>query len=184
MIDLAATGAYLAPIAKAKPMLLYADSLTKVAWQALAAVWYRESNCRMINNPFQFDPIPPNALLEWLLKGYSDCDPNQTAEVISKGLSDFRSAAVLAACFLKHECHYVLGTYPFPAYDIYADAFYGYNGRAYGDNPLNSPYVANQLDDHHTNMSFRGTINGKWIDIIDHRPGALTVYEQLVAAKV
>jgi hypothetical protein len=65
-----------------------------------------------------------------------------------------------------------------------ADAFYGYNGRAYGSNPFNSPYVANELDELHHNMHFRGETNGQWIDIIDQRPGAFVVYKQLIQEAV
>ena len=64
------------------------------------------------------------------------------------------------------------------------DAFYGYNGRAWGPLPTNSPYVMNNFDAQHMNMVIRGSIpdghgGRKWIDNIDLRPGAFTVYKQL-----
>lgn len=183
-----------------KSILLAAENLVKTPWQMLAAVWYREHALTMGNNPFQFDPPPTHQKIMGLLQSYTDYKPT------SYSIDNFPFAAILAACELRSKCRYPLVKIerfqqPFPedfdpekipevesiqvitinsSDQAVADAFYGYNGRAYGSNPLNSPYVANELDELHHNMHFRGEDNGKWIDIIDTRPGAFVVYKQLV----
>ena len=179
-----------------KMPLIEAESVTQVPWQMLAAVWYREHGLTMGNNPFQFDPPPTHAVILGLLQSYTDYKPT------SYSVDDFSFAAILAACWLRHKCRFplvVVESFQSPVKDelrtiqqitinstdeAVADAFYGYNGRAYGSNPLNSPYVANELDELHHNMHFRGEDNGKWIDIIDKRPGAFVVYKQLVQEAV
>jgi hypothetical protein len=188
-----------------KAPLLAAQEVVKVPWQMLAAVWYREHGLTMGNNPFQFDPPPTHQKIIGLLQSYTDYKPTRYS------IDDFPFAAILAACELRSKCRYPLVIVrafqpPFPddfkigdtpsalkavqvitqntSDEAVADAFYGYNGRAYGDNPLNSPYVANELDELHHNMHFRGEDNGKWIDIIDTRPGALVVYNQLIQQNV
>jgi hypothetical protein len=176
-----------------KPTLLAAEELVKTPWQMLAAVWYREHSLTMGLNPFQFDPPPTHAVILGLLQSYTDYKPTRYS------IDDFGFAAILAACWLRHKCRYPLVTVqsyqkedfqtvqviaPNTSDKAVADAFYGYNGRAYGDNPFNSPYVANEMDELHHNMHFRGEDNGKWIDIIDQRPGAFVVYKQLLQENV
>lgn len=185
-----------------KLVLLDAQKIGGVPWQMLAALWYRERSLTIGNNPFQFDPPPTHAKIVGLLQSYTDYKPT------SYSIDDFHFAAILAACYLRSTCRYALWKIesfqnPFPenlsqeelegyvsastqvittdsSDKAIADAFYGYNGRAYGSNPLNSPYVANELDELHHNMHFRGESNGQWIDIIDERPGAFVVYKQLL----
>lgn len=186
-----------------KRPLLAAEQIVKVPWQMLAALWFREHALTMGNNPFQFDPPPTHAKILGLLQSYTDYKP------LRYSIDDFAFAAILAACELRWKCRYPLVTVRSfqKAKDPYgevgmqeyetvqtitvdqsdkavADAFYGYNGRAYGDNPFNSPYVANELDELHHNMHFRGEENGKWIDITDTRPGAFVVYKQLIQAAI
>jgi hypothetical protein len=186
-----------------KVPLLAAEEIVKVPWQMLAAVWFREHGLTMGNNPFQFDPPPTHAKILGLLQSYTDYKPTRYS------IDDFSFAAILAGCYLRSECRFplvIVQSFQPPLPDDYklgdvispsrqvitqnasdeavADAFYGYNGRAYGSNPFNSPYVANELDELHHNMHFRGEDNGKWIDIIDTRPGAFVVYKQLVQEAV
>lgn len=180
-----------------KMPLIEAQSVTQVPWQMLAAVWYREHSLTLGNNPFQFDPPPTHAKILGLLQSYTDYKP------LAYSIDNFYFASILAACELRSKCRYPLvmiqnfqqhvdevqfKTLQVIAVDqsdkAVADAFYGYNGRAYGDNPFNSPYVANELDELHHNMHFRGETNGQWIDIIDTRPGAFVVYKQLVEENV
>jgi hypothetical protein len=181
-----------------KDALVQAATYTKIQWQALAAIWYREASFQVIKNAFQFDPVPPALILADLLEAYCGWNPDSKSDSIlihnycQDGVDNFYSAAVFAACWLRHQCKFDLTRIMTPegetpqqaANRIYADAFYGYNGRAYGPNPLDSPYVANELDSRHHRMHFRGTINGHWVDIIDRRPGALTVYEQLTSLPI
>jgi hypothetical protein len=164
--------------------LLIAESITKIHWQAIAAVWFRESSWQNIRNPFQFDPIPSWKFICSLVEEY--IEPVYLSEIKPMWLHDFPSAAIIAGCWLRHKCRYIIPPTNPDILDetIYADAFYGYNGRAFGADPLNSPYVANMLDSLHMDMHFRGTVNGKWIDIIDKRPGALTVYRQLIRESI
>lgn len=181
-----------------KSTLVAAEALVKVPWQMLAAVWYREHALTMGNNPFQFDPLPTHNTILGLLQSYTDYKP------LSYSIDNFTFAAILAACWLRSKCRFplvVVQSFQHPTEkenefdtvqvitvnksdEAVADAFYGYNGRAYGSNPFNSPYVANELDELHHNMSFRGTVDGKWIDIIDQRPGAFVVYKQLLQENV
>jgi hypothetical protein len=186
-----------------KPTLRAAEDIVKVPWQMLAAVWFREHGLTMGNNPFQFDPPPTHQKIIGLLQSYTDYKP------LKYSIDDFPFAAILAACELRSKCRYPLvmvqnfqQAFPEdyklgdstpksvqvisnnPSDEMVADAFYGYNGRAYGSNPFNSPYVANELDELHHNMHFRGEDNGQWIDIIDKRPGAFVVYKQLVQEAV
>jgi hypothetical protein len=191
------TSAEIDTIKANKLILLEAQYLVKVPWQMLAAVWYREHGLTMGNNPFQFDPPPTHAVILGLLQSYTDYKP------LKYSVDDFSFAAILAACWLRHKCRFPLVMVQSYQLDVekdvhestqvisvdtsdkaVADAFYGYNGRAYGSNPLNSPYVANELDELHHNMHFRGEDNGKWIDIIDTRPGAFVVYKQLIQEAV
>jgi hypothetical protein len=186
-----------------KAPLLTAEDIVKVPWQMLAAVWFREHGLTMGNNPFQFDPPPTHNEIIGLLQSYTDYKPTRYS------IDDFPFAAILCACKLRSKCRfplvvvqsfqpplpddYKLGDVIYPSRQVItqntsdeavADAFYGYNGRAYGSNPFNSPYVANELDELHHNMHFRGEDNGKWIDITDTRPGAFVVYKQLVQENV
>jgi hypothetical protein len=181
-----------------KPTLMAAENIVKVPWQMLAAVWFREHALTMGNNPFQFDPPPTHNEIVGLLQSYTDYKPTRYS------IDDFPFAAILCACKLRSKCRYplvIVQTFQHVEEGIntnktlqsitvdtsdeaVADAFYGYNGRAFGSNPFNSPYVANEMDALHHNMHFQGEDNGHWISIIDTRPGAFVVYKQLVAEAV
>lgn len=69
---------------------------------------------------------------------------------------------------------------------VVKDAFWGYNGRAYGSADK-SPYVMNKFDDQHQDMHIHGTVlneAGKRIHInnVDKKMGAFTFYQQLKEA--
>lgn len=163
-----------------KPLLIRAAEACGIPWQALAAVWYRESSLRETENAFQFDPVPARSVVFGLLQSYcGSLSISEKAAVMAGGVNEFYTCAIIAGCWLHHQSKYSLSVDH--SEQAIADAFYGYNGRAYGSDPLNSPYVANELDDHHHDMHFRGTINGQWEDLIDRRPGALTVYRYLLS---
>lgn len=178
-------------IAQRKPVFEHAQALTGVPWQAIAAVWYRESFSvtppKTPGGPFQFDPVPPRARLNELLKSYTKLDENERAALIGKGVNDFQAGTVFCACWLRHQSKANLSVDHSDA--AIKDAFYGYNGRAWGANPDNSPYVANESDLKHDDMIIRGTIpdghgGRKRIETIDGRPGAFAVYRQLIDSKI
>lgn len=171
-----------------KPVFQRAQQLVGVPWQAMAAIWYRESFSiappKTPGGPFQFDPPNPSPkILTASLKRYikSLSDP-EIQLIVNGGVNDFHSACVLSACHLRDKAKFVLAT---DHSDMaIKDAFYRYNGRAWGPHPENSPYVMNNFDEAHLNMRIRGTVpDGKggktWIDTIDLQPGAFTVYKQL-----
>lgn len=183
-------------IISVKTILQEAEQLTSVPWQAIAAVWFRESfsvaSPTTLGGPFQFDPIPAQSIVQALIIEY-------TSGPMSQLLKDFlnhkqfalvfESAAILAACWLRHQCRFNLAVDH--SNEAIMDAFYGYNGRAWGPFPESSPYVYNNFDLQHTNMSIRGSIPDPKnpgrrlrINTIDRRPGAFTVYRQLIDEKV
>lgn len=177
-------------IAIEKPVLMRAQTLVSVPWQAMAAIWYRESfslSTTLPGGPFQFDPPdPPSSVLQSLLTRFSKATPAEVQQIISRGVKHFDSACILAACHLRKGAKYNLSTNHSDA--AMKDAFLGYNGRAYSS-PDQSPYVMNNFDDAHKNMRIRGTIvlpggTRKWVDTIDLNPGAFTIYKQLISLKL
>lgn len=169
-----------------------AQRLTGVPWEAVAALWMRESFSvappDRVGGQFQFDPPLQRNQMKQLLDRFvlpGSCTQEVKDAIVKCGQSHFQSAAVLAACFLRHKAAHVLT--PDADDEAIKDAFYGYNGRKYGSVDK-SPYVMNGFDAEHMNMRLRGTVPDKrdpskrvWVDIIDKRPGAFTVYKQLVA---
>lgn len=156
-------------------ILLLAQSLTGVPWIALAAIWYRERSLTLASNPFQFDPVPSAELRRHLYDKYSSADPLDIETYVFQGVNNFQAAAILAACFLKHK-----GATPesFCTAAGVKDAFWGYNGRAYGGADK-SPYVMNNVDQWHKDMIIRGTIDGKPVRTVDKKLGAYGVWLQL-----
>lgn len=173
-----------------KSVFLKAEKLVGVPWQAMAAIWFRESFStvppKTPGGQFQFDPPDPSsselkAMLKRYVKSLSDAE---LQEIVQSGINHFESASILAACHLRDKANFVLATNH--SDDAIKDAFYGYNGRAWGPHPEDSPYVMNNFDAAHMNMRIRGTVpdghgGKKWIDTIDHQPGAFTVYKQLLS---
>lgn len=185
-------------IISVKLILQHAEQLTGVPWQAIAAIWYRESFSitppKTPGGPFQFDPLPSIHVLEGLLKTYTKLSEQRKAQILHTGVhtaleNDFATAALFAACWLRHQSKFNLAMDHTDA--AIKDAFYGYNGRAWGKYPESSPYVYNNFDQQHTNMVMKGSIpdrssptGRKFISIVDRRPGAFTVYKQLIEEKV
>lgn len=194
MTQLKLTPSQINKIKTVKPILLKAQQLTGVPWQAIAAVWYRESFSiappKTPGGPFQFDPIPAVAIIEGLLRTFVPLFPALLVEYAeSMVVNDFEKAAVLAACWLRYKSKYPLAKDHSDR--ALKDAFYGYNGRAWGPHPESSPYVYNNFDSKHMNMVIRGSIpdpksktGRRFISTIDKRPGAFTVYRQLINEKV
>jgi hypothetical protein len=168
-----------------------AADLTGVPWQAIAAVWYRESFSvappRTPGGPFQFDPMPSVEVLEGLLHSFTHISMIDMREWLSKGVNDFQAGALFCACWLRHQSRYKLSENHTD--EAVKDAFYGYNGRAWGPHPESSPYVYNEFDQTHSGMHIRGSVpdghGGRhFIDNVDARPGAFTVYRQLIDANI
>lgn len=165
------------------------EAMVGVPWQAIAAIWYRESfsvaSPKTPGGPFQFDPVPTKKLQDDLLRRFTSCTAAERKVIVDSGVNDFVAGAILAACWFRHSCKPVIT--PKATDGQIKDAFYGYNGRKYGTADK-SPYVMNGYDEKHMNMRLRGTIpdasqpdGRRWVDIIDKRPGAFTVYKQLKA---
>ncbi|WP_303674760.1 hypothetical protein [Vampirovibrio chlorellavorus] len=161
------------------------ERLTGVPWQAVAAVWYRESFSvtppKTPGGPFQFDPVLQPETICNLLKFFTRLSSAEIEQYASKGINDFETGALCAACWLRLKTKPVIT--PEASDEVIKDALYGYNGRAYGGADK-SPYVMNGFDQTHRDMVLRGTIpdgrgGRKWVEIVDKRPGAFTVYKQL-----
>lgn len=168
-----------------QPVFQKVEETTGVPWEAVAAVWYRESFTvqppKTPGGPFQFDPTPSRATQLALLVRFTQLTGAQIYNIIEKGLDDFENAALMAACWLRYKVTPMIT--PNVSDEVIKEAFYGYNGRAYGAADR-SPYVMNGFDAAHHRMQLRGTIpDGKGgrhpVNIIDTRPGAFTVYKQL-----
>ena len=169
-----------------------AQDLTGVPWQAVAALWFRESFSvappDRVGGQFQFDPPLTAVQMRLLLTKFTKLDAAGRDAIITAGQEHFASAAVLAACFLRNKAKAILSQDH--SDEAIKDAFYGYNGRKYGGVDK-SPYVMSQYSEAFANMRIRGTVPDKknpkikvWVDTPDNRPGAFTVYRQLVDAKV
>jgi hypothetical protein len=171
-----------------QPIFIHAMELVLVPWQAMAAIWYRESFSVEPNTPggpFQFDPpAPPDSELRAMLARYvTTLNSNDIELLVDAGVNDFSSACIFAACHLRDGAKYNLSVDH--SDQAIKDAFYGYNGRAYGPSPDDSPYVMNNFDKAHMDMRIIGTeLDGHGVrihvDAVDLRPGAFTVYKQLL----
>lgn len=174
-------------------VFLSAEELTGVPWEAVAAIWYRESfsvaSPKRIGGPFQFDPPPAEATMRYLLKRYTKLHPGEYQKYLTKGVNYFDTAAVLAACWARHSCRPVI--HPACTDEEIKAAFWGYNGKAYGSADK-SPYVMNGYSEQHMGNDGEGMpLSGTVPDIHDptkrvkipprpeKRPGALVVYKQL-----
>ena len=106
-----------------------------IPWQVLAAIHYRECNNNSNRSLLNGGTFCNNA------NGTrcSACDNGATLE------NDMRCAARL----FKEKAN--KSSIAEDDYDIIKDAFWGYNGRAYGSADA-SPYVANNFDSNHMNL--------------------------------
>lgn len=177
-------------IRQVKPVFEKVEKLTGVPWQAVAAVWYRESfsvtSPRTPGGPFQFDPVLQPVTIRNLLNFFTKLPELEIQHYARKGVNDFETGALCAACWLRLKTKPVIT--PHVSDEVIKDAFYGYNGRAYSSIDK-SPYVMNGFDEQHLNMMLRGTIpdgqgDRKRVEIVDKRPGAFTVYKQLKALDI
>lgn len=173
-------------IQRQKPLLQKVEASTGVPWEAMAALWYRESGCRTTitsrpGGPFQFDPPPGPERIQGLLSRHSSLPPSEVARLAQAGVRDFETGAFTAACFLKDKMG---GCLTADAEDsVIREAFFRYNGTGYGTADK-SPYVMNGYNEAYQGMKIRGTLpDGKGgripINRADTRPGAYVVYRQL-----
>lgn len=183
-------------IASQKPIFQRAQDVTGVPWRAIATIWYRESfsiapPTHRVGGQFQFDPPLNEKTMRYLLDKYTNLNEEQKIAHIKSGIEYFTSAAVFAACWLRHKANPILT--PSASDDDIKDAFYGYNGRAYKDAD-HSPYVMNYADEDHYEMRIYGTVrnaHGNNVRLKDKdgrdgvpntQIGALVVYRQLKTA--
>lgn len=164
-----------------------AESLTGVPWRLLAAIWTRESfsvaSPKRPGGPMQFDPPLTGLQITNLMTAYGNKElhANDIIAYSKKGVNDFETAVVCAACFLLQK---MKGGPIKTGTDIMLAAW-KYNG-VVGKDPTFSPYVYNGYDEAHKTMHIVGTVpdtqhSGKRIkvNVEDHRPGVFTVYTQL-----
>lgn len=174
-------------VLKQKSVFERVEQVTGVPWQAVAAVWYRESFSvappKRVGGQFQFDPPPQRTTLRKLLQRFTKMNAWEIETTLDKGINDFPSAAIFAACWLRLKAKAVIT--PQASDEDVKDALYGYNGKKYG-NVEKSPYVMNGWDEPRMTMHLRGTVpdihhpgQKIWVDIEDERPGAFCVYQQL-----
>jgi hypothetical protein len=158
--------------------------MTDVRPEIIAGLWYRENNFKMTpDNPFQFDPPLPGSVRNTLLDKYSH---------YIKDLTPFQIEMLLATEFFKNKCFNISAIEgKNPSNDAIMDAYYGYNGRAFGSDPRKSPYVYNGFDSDHYPMHFTGSqpdpknhTKRIKVTIQDTRPGAFVVYLQLKALQL
>jgi hypothetical protein len=166
-----------------KHVFTHVQDLTGVPWQLLAGIWTRESfsvaSPRTPGGPMQFDPLLSQSEIVSLLARFAKLKMTDITWYAKKGVDDFDTAVLCTACFLLEK----MGR-PIMSNDDIMVAAWKYNG-VVGKDPTQSPYVYNGYDAGHNGMHLVGTIpDGKGgrknINIIDHRPGAFTVYTQLV----
>ena len=186
------SNAQVAKIVSLKGVFADAQNLTGVPWQAVAAIWTRESFSvappRTPGGPFQFDPVPPANALRKLVEQYTPLSGDKAVELCVNGVNHFPTAAVFAACWLRTKTKAVIT--PEVDDETILDAIWGYNGKVQAD-AWHSPYVVNGYDLQHYPLILRGTIpdkgspgGRKHVEFADHRPGAFTVYKQLKGLKV
>lgn len=172
-----------------RPHFRRAEELTGVPWRAIAAVWYRETFSvappeDRQGGQFQFDPPPSKATLKSYLEKYTlpgKLTAEEKTALINNGVEHFATAAIFAACHMRHKSKPVIT--PKATEEDLKDAFWGYNGKAYGSADK-SPYVMNYADFDHFEMRVKGTVldkSGKKIPVnnINKQIGALVVYRQL-----
>lgn len=171
-----------------KHVFMQAQDPTDVPWQLLAGIWTRESFSvappKTPGGPMQFDPPLSQGSITHLLQSHSKLTIPQMEIYAKKGVNDFATAVLCAACFLKEKMH----GGPIETDMEVMRAAWLYNGIV-GADPTHSPYVYNGFDKQHDGMRLVGTIpdghgGRKKIDIVDHRPGAFTVYTQLKTLQV
>lgn len=184
MVSLKLSEAQLQYLLSVQHIFTNAETITGVPWQALAGIWYRESfsvsSPHTPGGPMQFDPPLTDTQIMRLLLHYTSLDGPTVKAFAKKGSNDFPTAVLCAACFLK----YKMNNENMNNANQIMEAMWRYNG-VIGNKPEDSAYVYNGFDEEHKAMSFQGTEPGPNgtripIHILDHRPGAFTVYTQLV----
>lgn len=167
------------------PVFKHVSELTGVHPYILAGVWYRESLSiappKTPGGPFQFDPPLSGTKIASLLKARTNLTAKEIEVFAHKGVNDFETAAFCAAAFLQEKVNGRLTLNPTDS--LVKDAFWAYNGRAYGS-VEKSPYVMNNYDADHKDLRIIGTIPNpdgtrKKINVIDRRFGAFTIYKYL-----
>lgn len=176
-------------IEKHKEHFQKVEAATGVPWEAVAALWYRESFSVTPpvtpGGPFQFDPPPQAHVAYDLLTMFTDLSAAEKKAIVAKGVNDFHAGAYLAACHGRVRCRPKIT--PNCTDAEIKDFFWSYNGRAkYQGSADGSFYVMNGFDKAHDEMLIVGSIpdknapNGRRrIRTKDKRPGAFVVYKQL-----
>lgn len=169
----------------------WAANAVSIPWEMLPAVHFRERNLDILPNPYQFDPASrwTSSWIHDLLMHYSSLHEADIVKLASAGINDFKTASLCAAAWLVKGCPMRLDM-SHTADNVIKEAFYSYNGRAYGS-ANNSPYVMNGFDEKHYPMLIVGSVEDphsptkrKKISTEDRRPGAFVVYKQLQSLKL
>lgn len=164
-----------------------AEMLTGAPWQLVAAIWTRESFSvappKRPGGPMQFDPPLNNLQITNLMTAYGNKNlkANDIIAYAKKGINDFETAVVCAACFLLQK----MKGKPIKTEIDIMTAAWRYNGVT-GKDPTCSSYVYNGYDEAHKTMHIVGTVPDTHdptkrikVNVEDHRPGVFTVYTQL-----
>jgi hypothetical protein len=180
-------------VENAKADLQFAEQSTGVDWRLLAGILYRENSLRVtipgrVGGVWQFDDSTLNsARKKALLDKYSNLSAQDKNHIIAGGWSEFKWGSILAGCFIRDKVTQVLdvresGDLPD---DSIGNALYAYNGRAYGLDWKNSPYVYNNGDVSHMGLYLKGSMpkvgaQGREVTKYkDTRLGSFVVYKQL-----
>lgn len=173
-----------------------------IPWQALAAIHYRESEFQMISSrpggAYQLDPGGSGADLKARITAHVKEICQRYGQQYGSIEENFTIASVVAADTLKGKARGVIATAGAVDEDMLGDALWGYNGRSASHTAdgtkdaekaswTYSPYVANDPQ-RGISLRLRGTVpddsvpgGRRKIDIVDQRPGALTIYRELVS---
>ncbi len=160
----------------AQAQLSKVEEHTGVPWQAIAALWYRESfafSTKEPSGPFGFtvEERTPTAL-RLLLDRFTDLDATEKELLVSMA-SVFEAACYFAACRLRLKTAPVIT--PHATDEQIKDALWGYSGR-YSAAAYQSSYVMNGFDENHLNMI---TIRPGVEPAVDSKLGAFSVFKLL-----
>lgn len=140
-----------------------AAKVANLPWQMIAGVHFRETNNSRVTPKTNTD----DGVYQIITKNY----PYPAGETLTD--EQFLQETIDAAKFIQGKVENKLTTTTNDA-NLIKDAFWGYNGRAYGSFDK-SPYVMNNFDENHENMKMDACDEGVCYKT-DTRNGAYTTF--------